>query len=126
MSGLYVLPVRVVEEIKRFSHDGVGEDKAPAVLQLPLDGRVADRAHAVRAGQKNRSLEKPGLLDPVDACHIAVSVLIERRGKHWIPIATRSGQKSRDARANRSLSWYERAFALDQGDVTDRDASNVG
>ena len=103
VDGLHVFAVGVVQEIKRLGDDRVGEHELPAVLQLPLNRRVANRADAVRARQQNRSLEKPGFLDPVDAGHVAVAVLIERRGKHRIPVAARARKNGRDARADRAL-----------------------
>jgi hypothetical protein len=101
---LHVFAVRVVHEVERLGDDGVGEHEIAAVLQLPLNRRVAHGADAVRAGEKNRSLEKPGFLDPVHPGPVAVTVRIGRTGEDRIPVAARPGEDRRDAGADRSFA----------------------
>ena len=100
---LHVLAVGVVQEVERLGDDRVGEHEVAAVLQLPLDRRVADRADAVGAGQQDRPFQEARLLDPVDAGHVAVAVQIERGRKHRIPVAARPRKDGGDAGADRSL-----------------------
>ena len=126
MHRLDVLAVGVVQEIERLGDDRVGEHEVAAVLQLPLDGRVADGAHAVGAGQEDRPFQETRFLDPVDAGHVAVAVQIERGRKHRIPVAARPRKDGRDTGADRALPWHQLALAFDQGDVAHRDAGDVG
>src|SRR6185369_8750789 len=78
------------------------------------------------ACQQNRSLQKSRFLDPVDTGHVAVAVLIERRCKDGVPVTAWTRENCRHPRANRSLARYKFAFALDERDMADSDAGNVG
>ena len=53
-----MLAVRVVQEVERLGDDGIGEDEFAAVLQLPLDRRIAHGADAVRARQQDRAFHE--------------------------------------------------------------------
>src|SRR5689334_4887818 len=61
--------------IRRFRHQRTGPTlEDPAVLDLPLDDRIADNADAMRVGDPNRALEKAAFLHPGRAGHFAISV----------------------------------------------------
>jgi hypothetical protein len=97
-----------------------------SVFQLPLNGGVAHGADAVRAGKQDRSFHETGFLDPVDAGHVAVAVLIERRREHRIPVAPGSRQNGGHAGANRAFAGNNLAVTRNKRYVPDRDAANVG
>src|SRR4029453_12146261 len=92
---------------------------------MPLNRGVAHCPHAVRASQQNRSLKKTGFLDPVDACHVTVTILVECRCEHGIPIGARPWKDRGDPCTYRSLTRNESAVTLDECDVSNSNAGNV-
>ena len=126
MRRLHVLAVRVVQEVEGLGHHRIGEDELPSLGDLPLKSGVADHADAVGARQENRAFEKPGLLDPVDAGHVAVAVLVEGGGHDEVPVALGTREDRRDPGANRTLAGNELALALDDGGMAHRHAGHVG
>jgi hypothetical protein len=51
MNGFYMFAIGVVQKIKRLADHRIREEKLAAVLQLPLNRRIAHRADAVCPGQ---------------------------------------------------------------------------
>src|SRR6185503_8806942 len=64
-------------------------------------------------------------LNPVDAGHVTIPVLVERRREHGIPVTARARKYRRDACPNRSLAGYDLAVALDERYMSDSNARNV-
>ena len=54
------------------------------ILHQPLKKRIAHNADAVRIGDKNRTIQKSGLLQPVRSRHVAIAVLREKSPKNRI------------------------------------------
>src|SRR6185503_1931464 len=95
-------------------------------LDRPLDRRVADDADAVRVGDEDRPLEKPGLFDPGRAGHLAVAVHREPAGEHLILRRLAARQDGGDAGTNRPAPDLQRPVAGDERGDADLDAGNVG
>src|SRR5262245_57909053 len=125
MDGLYVFAICVVQRIECLGHDRVCEDEVTTVFYLPLNGRVTNGAHAVSAGQKDRTFQKTRLLDPIDAGHIAIAILIERSRKNGIPVPVRSRKNGGNTRANRALARYQLTLAFDESDVAHRHSADI-
>jgi hypothetical protein len=108
-----VLSVRVIQEVEGLGDDGIRENELSTVLQLPLDGRVTDRAYAVRARQQDWAFEKTRFPDPVDAGHVAVAILVEGCGKDGIPVSARPGQDRGHTGTDRALAGDQPALTFD-------------
>ena len=91
----------------------------------PAVDRIADHADRVRARHHHRPAEDAALDDPGRAGHLAEAVSREPSGKHRLPDFS-PREDSRNAGANRTLADDKGPAALDQRDMTDLDAGDVG
>src|SRR5215212_6685296 len=60
--------------------------KDPAMLNLPLDDRIADNANAMGVCNSNRTFEKATFLDPRGTCHFTIPVKRKPGCKHRVMI----------------------------------------
>ena len=85
MFGPDVKAVDVVQHpVVGLGHDRVGEEKLPAVANLPVDRGIANHADAMGVREEDRALEESGLADPGRAGHLAVAVQRKPGGEHRI------------------------------------------
>ena len=126
--GLDVEAVDVVEmAVPGLGHDRqrppVARGIGPAGMQAFGDHRIADHANAVRVGQHDRPLELARFVDPGRAGHLAVAVEGEPAGEDR---AVGAGLAARQDRGDPGAHLVAVGQVLDQGDLANGDASDVG
>ena len=98
-----------------------------AVRESPGDDRIARDADAVRVCDNDRSFEKPALLHPGRAGHLAISVQAEVAGVNRIVQRLMAARHDRGhAGAHRAFADFEFSLAADQGGVADLHARDIG
>jgi hypothetical protein len=115
------------------SHVSATMGKRPVVIaqvsiatHQPLDHRVAHHAHGMRVGDQHRTPQKPGLLDPGRAGHLAVAVQGEPARHHRIAGGAAARQDRRDPGAHRSLPHDQGAVPSDERHLSHQNARDVG
>ena len=91
-----------------------------AVVDAPLNDRVADDADAVGVGDHHRAFEEAGFFDPSGASHFAVAIFGEPAGENGIARWIRTTREHRgDTGADRAFADLEFSFAGDERGVAD-------
>ena len=130
--GLHVKTVDVVEPaIPCFRDD---RQRPPvtrrirlAVIEAPLNDRIANDSDAVRVGDHHGAFEKAGLFHPSRAGHFTVAVQRPPAGEDRIAHRIFSARKhGGHSRANRPLANLQLSFAGNERSVPDGYAGNIG
>jgi len=110
---------------------GLGDDRQQprlrrvALLQRPLDERVAHHPDAVHVGDHNCTREKARLLGPSRPRHLTVAVENADTDEYWVAGFT-PWQHRRHACPHRTLPNDQRPLPVTEGGVADLDAGHVG
>ncbi len=128
---LDVKAINVIEPaVPSLGHNGQAPPVAGrigrSVLDAPGNDRVARHADAMRVRDDDWSFEKPALLNPGCAGHLAVSIQAEEaRVNRIIKRSPPARQNRGNTGAHRAFANLEFAFAADQCRIANFDASDI-
>src|SRR5215469_16764859 len=96
------------------------------MLDLPRDHRISHDANAVRVGDHHRTIEKPGIVDPCRAGHLAIAVEREPGREHGVVAVLAPWMNRRDPSTHRAFTNLKFALAGNERSVPHFNPLHIG